>query len=308
MWATRGHSASCTRITSGDEAREWFDEARRVLDEQGARPLGAIVDYDEALMYARRAARGDGTRACPLLDAALRKFRAVGMPGWIRRAEELGATLADGRDAPADRSPPLAAASSEADATGVFRREGDVWTVTWAARTVRLRDARGFAYLAVLLRHPGRELHATDVVRLSGGDEVGNGPRPRPDRELATSPDLGHACPILDARAHAAYRARLAELREELAEAEGLNDLGRAERRRDEIAALVQQLAGAKRGRTAAAHGERARVAVTKGLKGALERIAASHPALGRHLTATVRRGYFCVYRPDPARPVRWDT
>ena len=48
-------------------------------------------------------------------------------------------------------------------------------------------------------------------------------------------------------------------------------------------------------------------MAVTKGLKGALERIAASHPELGRHLTATVRRGYFCVYRPDPARPVRWD-
>ena len=70
----------------------------------------------------------------------------------------------------------------------------------------------------------------------------------------------------------------------------------------------MQQLSGAKRGRTAAAHGERARVAVTKGLKGALERIAASHPELGRHLTATVRRGYFCVYRPDPARPVRWDT
>ncbi len=60
-------------------------------------------------------------------------------------------------------------------------------------------------------------------------------------------------------------------------------------------------------GRTAAAHGERARLAVTKGLKSALEQIAASHPELGRHLAATVRRGYFCVYRPDPARPVRWD-
>lgn len=159
----------------------------------------------------------------------------------------------------------------------------------------------------MLLRHPDRELHATDVVRLAGSDEVGEGPRPRPDRELATSPDLGHAGTILDARAHTAYRARLAELREELAEAKGRNDLGRVERYREEIAALVQELSSAKRGRTAAAHGERARVAVTKGLKGALERIAASHPELGRHLTATVGRGYFCVYRPDPVRPVRWE-
>ena len=72
-----------------DEAREWFGTARTVLDGQGARPLRAIVDYDEALMYARRGAPGDPERARPLLDAALRQFRTLGMPGWIRRAEAL---------------------------------------------------------------------------------------------------------------------------------------------------------------------------------------------------------------------------
>jgi len=72
-----------------DEARDWFAKARTVLDEQGARPLRAIVDYDEALMYARRGAPGDSERARPLLDAALRQFRTLGMPGWIRRAEAL---------------------------------------------------------------------------------------------------------------------------------------------------------------------------------------------------------------------------
>jgi hypothetical protein len=70
-------------------------QARTVLDEQGARPLRAVVDYDEALMYARRAAAGDPERARPLLDAALRQFRALGMPGWIRRAETLSARLGD---------------------------------------------------------------------------------------------------------------------------------------------------------------------------------------------------------------------
>jgi tetratricopeptide (TPR) repeat protein len=72
-----------------DEAVEWFAKARTVLDEQGARPLRAIVDYDEALMYARRGAPGDPERARPLLDAALRQFGTLGMPGWIRRAEAL---------------------------------------------------------------------------------------------------------------------------------------------------------------------------------------------------------------------------
>jgi tetratricopeptide (TPR) repeat protein len=72
-----------------DEAVDWFAKARTVLDEQGARPLRAIVDYDEALMYARRGAPGDSERARPLVDAALRQFRTLGMPGWIRRAEAL---------------------------------------------------------------------------------------------------------------------------------------------------------------------------------------------------------------------------
>jgi len=72
-----------------EEAVEWFAKARTLLDEQGARPLRAIVDYDEALMYARRGEPGDAARARPLLDAALAQFRSLGMPGWIRRAEAL---------------------------------------------------------------------------------------------------------------------------------------------------------------------------------------------------------------------------
>jgi hypothetical protein len=51
---------------------------------------------------------------------------------------------------------------------------------------------------------------------------------------------------------------------------------------------------------------ERARLAVTKAIKGALARIAACHPALGVHLAATIRRGYRCRYLPDPDRSVRW--
>jgi hypothetical protein len=45
---------------------------------------------------------------------------------------------------------------------------------------------------------------------------------------------------------------------------------------------------------------------VTKGIKKALAKLAAAHPALADHLTATVKRGYLCVYRPDPRRPIHW--
>ena len=78
-----------------DEAVEWFAKAREVLDEQGARPLLAIVAYDEALMYVRRGRRGDRNRAAPLLEAALSQFRDIGMTGWIRRGEELQRQIAE---------------------------------------------------------------------------------------------------------------------------------------------------------------------------------------------------------------------
>jgi len=78
-----------------EEAIEWFAKAREVLDEQGARPMSAIVDYDEALMYVRRGRRGDRGRAAPLVEAALSQFREIGMTGWIKRGEELQRQIVD---------------------------------------------------------------------------------------------------------------------------------------------------------------------------------------------------------------------
>jgi tetratricopeptide (TPR) repeat protein len=72
-----------------DEAAEWFAKSRIVLDEQGARPLRAIADFDEAWMHIRRAAPGDTERARPLLDAAMAQFKSIGTTGWLRRAETL---------------------------------------------------------------------------------------------------------------------------------------------------------------------------------------------------------------------------
>ncbi len=75
-----------------DEAIGWFARARDVLDTIGARPLRAIVEHDEAVMHARR---GNAGVAYPLIDAAIRQFRQIGMPGWIVRAQRLSASLSD---------------------------------------------------------------------------------------------------------------------------------------------------------------------------------------------------------------------
>ncbi len=51
-----------------------------------------------------------------------------------------------------------------------------------------------------------------------------------------------------------------------------------------------------------------ARLSVTKAIGSILTRLAAVHPELHAHLAVTVRRGNFCVYTPDPHRPIRWVT
>ena len=61
----------CALASRTAEATHWFDAARSVLDAQGARPLRAVVDHDEALMHLRA---GDATAAAPYAAAAAAAF------------------------------------------------------------------------------------------------------------------------------------------------------------------------------------------------------------------------------------------
>jgi len=187
----------------------------------------------------------------------------------------------------------------------VFRRDGELWMIESAGKAIRLRDMRGLQYLAALLREPGREIAATDLVGLGRAAAAGRRPE---DPSLRVGRGLGDAGEPIDARARAAYRARLKEIEADHAEAELHGDLGRLERVSEEREALLAELAGAARGRRTAAHDERARVAVTRAIGAALERIAERHPELGAHLAATIRRGHACAYLPDPRVPSDWET
>jgi DNA-binding SARP family transcriptional activator len=73
-----------------DEAVHWFGQARAALEEQGAGPLRAITDFEQALMHARLGRRAS---ARPLLEAAAGQFQRIGMTGWLRQAEQLAAMV-----------------------------------------------------------------------------------------------------------------------------------------------------------------------------------------------------------------------
>lgn len=193
----------------------------------------------------------------------------------------------------------------ESPPSGVFRREGDLWTIASHGKEVRVRDVRGMHHLATLLREPGREFAALDLVRTAGGVTlVEAGPY---DPELRVARQLGDAGPVLDAQARNEYRARVTALEAELADAERCADLGRLERLNAEREALLAELESSARPRPASSDSERARIAVTKVIKVALERIAEAHPELGAHLQGAVRRGQVCVYDPDPRDRIEWE-
>jgi hypothetical protein len=115
----------------------------------------------------------------------------------------------------------------------------------------------------------------------------------------------------LDDEAKRAYRARLAELEDELAEAERFNDVERAARAREERELIGRELARAVglggRDRPAGSAAERARVNTTRAIRAAIRRIEEECDAsLGRHLDRAVRTGTFCAYDPAPQDEITW--
>lgn len=207
----------------------------------------------------------------------------------------------------------------------MFRREGDYWTVAFDGVVLRLKDTKGMHYIARLLQYPYREFHAVDLVSDSlhpvdagGDDRLAAGPPgahpgyTQPLTLVADTGALGHgdAGEILDVQAQRAYRSRLLELRDELADAEAINDAGRAAAARQEIEFLGQELANAVglggRSRRAASDAERARVNATRTIRLVLHKISHHHPALGRHLAACIKTGRFCSYQPDSEMTREW--
>jgi hypothetical protein len=197
-------------------------------------------------------------------------------------------------------------------AQGVFRREGEFWTIACWGEVFRLRDVRGLAYAAYLLGRPGEEFHVLSLASRTGGTK---GEADELVEEQATQSDLtvsrmGDAGEMLDSQAKAAYKRRTAELREQLEEARELNQLELVDRLEDEIESVGRELARAVglggRDRRAASASERARINVTRAIKIALERIAEHNPALATLLTSSIRTGTFCSYTPDSRLPTSW--
>jgi len=235
-----------------------------------------------------------GNRAAAKVEAGRAAAALVGLD-VVLPADD--ATLLDRLGATAPT-----AGNHTAPHTATLTREDRCWVVACSDTRARLSDSKGLRYLAELLRNPGIERHALDLVdRVEGVALRESGL----DRR-----HLGDAGELVDSRARTAYRHRIEALRAEIDEALEIGAEDRAEALQAELDELVGQLAQAfglgGRSRRASSAPERARLNVTRALRAATTRLSEALPEAGTALDRRLRTGLYCAYEPHDHDDVRW--
>jgi predicted ATPase len=248
---------------------------------------GAVVDHPSSPTYGAEAHRlADAAATCraALGDEAFARASAVGRARAVEEAVvAVGTVLRELVEEPTALAAPAAAEADVPPAALIL--EGDSWRLTFAGRTVRVRDVKGLGDIAVLVARCGTEVHALELM---GAHEVG---------AAAGAP--------IDDRARRDYQERIVELQHDIDEAHAHHDPVRAERAEAELDALVQQLSASfglgGRARDTGSSAERARSAVTNRIRAAIRRVHEVHPELAHHLQHAVRTGTWCAYAPEVA-------
>ncbi|MFL1485763.1 tetratricopeptide repeat protein [Marinobacter sp. LN3S78] len=272
------------------------NDAIRLLTEAVMEWAELRMPYDAAslrvVLAAAHRLAGDEQTADMELEAACRTLEDLNAKPWAELARQ--------------QEPSISKQASTDTEHGVFRCEGEMRTVTFGGGTVRLKDLKGMRYLERLLAEPGREFHVLDLVAVERGA--------LPSNTTSDAPRMAAQCglEVFDSKAREAYRQRLAEVEEDIEDAESQNDFRRAELARADREFLVDELRRGvglnHRARTVGDGVERARTGATRSLRYALDRIARHHPRLGEHLTRTIRTGTYFAYEPDPRAPLKWTT
>jgi predicted ATPase/type II secretory pathway predicted ATPase ExeA len=299
----------------GDEARElleeiyrWFTEGFDTKDLQDAatllRELGGRIEATRN----RQQGEEENQRTRPIVQDStfeIQRFEQIPTPHSPFLDTQLSA--------PSPQSLPSPTPSPQSLTPSLFRCEGEYWTLSFAGVTCRLKEARGLHYIAHLLQHPHQDFHVLTLISARAGLSEKTSEAPSfqdPSISFDHVEGFSDAGEVLDSQARAAYKQRLAELREELAEAQTFHDLGRSEQLTAEIDFLTHELTRAfglgGRARRVGAPAERARVNITRAIKIALRKIVEHHPALGQHLASTIKTGAYCSYTPDVRLPITW--
>ena len=199
---------------------------------------------------------------------------------------------------------------------GAFSRTGEYWTIGLGTSRFPIKDIKGLGYIQRLLKHPGQEFHALDLLSSAGAGtitaDIVVGPEEALPVGLAIRRSLsGDAGEMLDAQAKREYQRRLHELNESLEDQRERGNHERADQIESEIEFLTRTIVRARgiggRQRRTGSNAERARLSVTSAIKTALEKISDQDGELGTFLDRFIRTGAFCRYVPAPETPVIWE-
>ncbi len=250
-----------------DLAVEHLGAALAANEELGHRPAAIQAQAELGLARLRRA-KGDDPRGRALLQDAIAAAEAIGMTGLAARWRDMaGAT-------------PSAMAGVEPAAALMTPVQSGMWRVALDGQVAIVPDRVGLRYLTQLVTAPGRAVPALALVVQGATERVESSP---------------HA--VMDRRAVAELRERIRDLRAQ--------DV-LSSRERDELAALTRELVRATglggRARSFADAPERARTAVRKAIKRAIDEISLANPAVGQHLARRVETGAVCCYHLETDR------
>ena len=273
LWSVFVRELSYAAAALGDVelCTELLEEVRPLAG--GCGTNGAFVAF--AGCHAHTAGRlaaavGDDSLARTLLEEACSAYERLG-----------AAALAQARE-------DMAACAAPSGRTASLIRRGPVWEVAFAGRTAAVGHCKGLQDIAILLRHPRREVHVLDLVASPAqSDSVG---------EVVDRTGLDH------------YRSRLAELSDERLQAGEDGDAARlraVDEEHESLVAELQRVTGlGGRPRTFANRAvERARKAVTERIRDAVRRLDDVLPEAGAHLDRYVVTGVRCRYLGDQ----HWD-
>lgn len=252
-----------------EECDRLWNEALHAVEAIGQRPLAARLRFELGDLLVRFGREPE--RARGLLAEARASAGQLGLTELV--------ALIDAR-----HPHPVQPRSTKSPHTFELVVEGEYYALRTPTRTLRFKASRGMHYLAQLLEKPGVDVH---VLELTGSTEA----------------DRGDAGELLDEQAFRSYRARLEELRDAAEDAEARGDVDRAQALRDEMETIAGELSRATgrggRARRADSAVDRARTAVQRRVKDALDRIAEQDPELGAWLRRAVHTGNHCSFRPS---------
>jgi hypothetical protein len=184
---------------------------------------------------------------------------------------------------------PLKALASKGIESRVFRKEGEIWTLTFDAKTIHMK-AKGLGYICYLLQYASQLIPAAALMAAAAGPAVGT---------ILT----GSAGEVLTSETIANYRRQIADLNSEIDKAERNSDLGLKEMLSDEKEQINIQLRSAVglggRQRKASDDAEKIRKSVSIAIARAITTIRKNHRPLADHLQRYIDRGQQLSYTGD---------